>query len=136
MYVHAYQSYLWNSVVSERIRLLGADKPAVGDLVYAGDSAAPKAEITKLEAGEGAEEEPGAEESEKGSNTKKGKKQWVAPQVKTLAAEDLANYTIHDVIMPLPGRDVDYPGGVLGDRYRELITADGLDPANWSRPQK
>lgn len=34
MYVHAYQSYVWNAVVSERIRMHGPDKAIPGDLVF------------------------------------------------------------------------------------------------------
>lgn len=33
MYLHAYQSYVWNHVVSERIKRFGCDKPLVGDIV-------------------------------------------------------------------------------------------------------
>ena len=64
------------------------------------------------------------------------KKIWVAPKVKTLTEEDLDKFTIFDVIMPLPGIDVAFPGGALGDRYREFLTADGLDPNNFHRKQR
>ena len=35
MYVHAYQSYVWNSVVSRRIREFGLE-PRIGDLAFRG----------------------------------------------------------------------------------------------------
>ena len=35
MYVHAYQSYVWNAIVSERIKRFGHEAPIVGDVVYA-----------------------------------------------------------------------------------------------------
>ena len=38
--------------------------------------------------------------------------------------------------MPLPGIDVAFPGGTLGDRYCEFLTVDGLDPNNFHRKQK
>jgi tRNA pseudouridine13 synthase len=38
MYVHAYQSYIWNLVTSERIKL-SSTEALVGDLVFADKSA-------------------------------------------------------------------------------------------------
>lgn len=38
--------------------------------------------------------------------------------------------------MPLPGRDVSFPGSNLGERYKEFLRADGLDPENFERKQK
>jgi tRNA pseudouridine13 synthase len=40
MYVHAYQSYVWNAIVSERIRMHGPDKAVPGDLVFESEQAA------------------------------------------------------------------------------------------------
>jgi len=73
---------------------------------------------------------------EAASGGRSAKKPWVAPKVKTLIEGDLDKHTIFDVIMPLPGIDVAFPGGTLGDRYREFLTADGLDPNNFHRKQK
>ena len=56
-------------------------------------------------------------------------------QVKCLTAEDVGQYSIFDVVMPTPGWDVVYPEA-LGDKYRELMKLDGLDPDDLRRPQK
>lgn len=67
---------------------------------------------------------------------KRNRKPYQPPRIKTLTEEDLEKYSIFDVIMPLPGTDVAYPGGKLGDRYREFLRMDGLDPDNFVRKQK
>ena len=60
----------------------------------------------------------------------------MAPRVRTLTEDDLHRYTIFDVIMPLPGTDVAYPGGALGEKFRQFLRMDGLDPDNWVRKQR
>jgi len=34
MYVHAYQSYVWNAIVSARLKRYGSEAPVIGDMVY------------------------------------------------------------------------------------------------------
>ncbi len=70
------------------------------------------------------------------SSEKRSRKPWSPPRIKTLTEEDLEKYSIFDVIMPLPGTDVAYPGGMLGEKYREFLRADGLDPDNFTRKQR
>ena len=50
-----------------------------------------------------------------------------------LTEENAQQYSIFDVIMPMPGRDVVYPGGDLGAMYRHFLIMDGLDPDNLTR---
>ncbi|XP_041524234.1 pseudouridylate synthase 7 homolog isoform X1 [Microtus oregoni] len=87
MYIHSYQSYVWNNMVSKRIEDYGL-KPVPGDLVLKGATA------TYIE------------------------------------EDDVNNYSIHDVVMPLPGFDVIYPKHKISEAYREMLTADNLDIDN------
>ncbi|KAK3818582.1 MAG: pseudouridine synthase [Benniella sp.] len=119
MYIHAYQSYVWNHMASERIRLYGLDKPVVGDLV-AEDRAA-------LDASDDIEDEKGtSKDAESGSHVR----------AKVLTDADVDHYTIYDVILPMPGFDVIYPTHAIGDKYKELMAKDGLDPHKMRHPNK
>ncbi|KAG2077310.1 tRNA pseudouridine synthase D [Suillus decipiens] len=142
MYVHAYQSYVWNAIVSERIRIHGPDKAVPGDLVFESEPAAKgeSGENDEMEVDDDAGNEEQAMPEGKGMSSRERKKAakaaYVAPSIKILTEEDAHRYSIFDVVMPLPGRDVDYPGGTLGERYREFLRLDGLDPDNFIRKQK
>uniref|UniRef100_A0A8C3YLY7 Pseudouridylate synthase 7 homolog n=1 Tax=Catagonus wagneri TaxID=51154 RepID=A0A8C3YLY7_9CETA len=87
MYIHSYQSYVWNNMVSKRLEEYGL-KPVPGDLVLKGATA------TYIE------------------------------------EEDINNYSIHDVVMPLPGFDIIYPKHKISEAYREMLRADNLDIDN------
>jgi tRNA pseudouridine13 synthase len=132
MYIHAYQSYVWNAIVSERVRTFGVEKPVPGDLVFENSNAAP--DLNNEEAGS-EDDESGKQETSSKSRKKAGIP-WVAPNVKILTADDVDSYSIFDVIVPLPGRDVAYPGGELGGKYRQFLILDGLDPDNFDRKQR
>ena len=121
MYVHAYQSYLWNSVTSARIRLYGVSSPVAGDLVYASE------DVQTQDAPVDKEGKPTKESVL--ATSKLGK-------VKVLTEEDKGEYKIQDVVLPLPGYSVTYPGGELGDMYRRMMAADGLDADDMFRSQK
>lgn len=154
MYVHSWQSYIWNRLVSERIKLFGPSAPVVGDLVYAEEGA--NEEPVAEEEGEAGGHVPAAAQEEDAApaadvnaatpaETAAANPQLAhfiatssVAKVHALTAEDIASgkYTIHDVVMPMPGFAVTYPAGELGEVYRRVIREDGIDPDNMWRKQK
>lgn len=113
MYVHAYQSYVWNYMASKRIKEHGM-QPIVGDLVVASKSAAPCTTDTGPQDTVEFISEP--------SRTSV-----------TVVTEELiktGQFTIHDVVLPLPGYDVAYPNNSLKGEYRKIMANDGLDIDN------
>ncbi|WVO13555.1 hypothetical protein L204_101176 [Cryptococcus depauperatus] len=126
MYVHAYQSYVWNLVVSERIKF-SATEPLIGDLVF-----------EKTEGNEPYDPENVPAHRIDRHGRAHTWKTSSSPSVRRLTEEDINNktHTIFDVIMPLPGFDVDYPGGEVGDLYDRILKADGLDKDKMRREQR
>ncbi|ORY77773.1 pseudouridine synthase, partial [Protomyces lactucae-debilis] len=102
MYMHAYQSYVWNFAASQRIQQFGM-QPVAGDLVL-------------------------TEQSAEGEKTGASGREVI--RAKLLTEDDLANYTIYDVVLPCPGCDVLYPGHSIKEVYVEVMKQHGLDPFN------
>ena len=87
LYVHAFQSYVWNMAASHRIETYGM-RVVVGDVVAARE---------------------------------------VGGSARVVTSEsELTMYTIHDVLLPLPGHDMIYPNHSTGDVYRDLVEKEGL----------
>lgn len=83
-WIHAYQSYIWNKIASERLQLYGR-KVVAGDLIKAdGDEV-------------------------------------------SIATEDTAsNHTLEQVVLPLPGYNMQYPDNEIGKRYMELLADENV----------
>jgi len=136
MYVHAYQSYVWNHVVSRRIREFGTNV-IVGDLVYdkqnckenvadeiIDDSSLHDNDDVKNEMDVCTERKDDDLTSSKANeDNSKGSSDF--PTVKVLTEEDLPNYTLVDVIMPQPGWKVKYPPYAKA-WYDEFLVKDDL----------
>ncbi|KAF8534085.1 pseudouridine synthase [Trichophaea hybrida] len=122
MYAHAYQSLIWNHVVSARLRI-SSTGVLPGDLIFA---AAPQTEVEAevdqhgelvISAG-GAEEDDGIR------------------RARALSAEEANNgkYTIADIVLPTPGWDIIYPENpALMEVYRSVMQKDGLNPMDMKR---
>jgi tRNA pseudouridine13 synthase len=134
MYVHAYQSLVWNVVAGKRWALYG-DRVVEGDLVLVHEHtskshAAPTSSSTLDQDGEFIINPTGTEDA----NAPTADFERARP----LSAAEAASgaYTISDIVLPQPGFDVEYPRNALGDFYTSFMASPaggGLDPHNMRR---
>ncbi|CAD6501738.1 BgTH12-01987 [Blumeria graminis f. sp. triticale] len=133
MYVHAYQSYIWNLVASERWARYGSQVVA-GDLVLVDlPKNNPSNEAKYDESGE-IIVRPAAHDI---CLTRDA----IYERARPLSSDDISTqkYNIFDIVLPLPGFDVEYPANDIGDYYKTLMGSEeggGLDPADMRRKQK
>jgi tRNA pseudouridine13 synthase len=134
MYVHAYQSKVWNLAVSRRWAQYGK-KVVEGDLVLVESRAAIEA-AKRDEVDENGEVVVHAAGGDAGYT-----KEEIFDRARPLSAEEAASgrYTIYDIVLPTPGWDIEYPQNEIGDFYKEYMGSDAggnLDPADMRRPNK
>lgn len=144
MYTHAYQSFVWNVVASERVSKFASDAPVIGDLVIPHDAAALLDEFVADDetgaaaAALGDDEGSGDDDERRGEevNERAAKKRKVDASSSSSAgatatpvlvtADNIGQYSIYDVVLPLPGYDIVYPENGLRARYQEILDADGV----------
>ena len=113
LYLHAYQSLVWNRVVSKRVEDHGTNI-LIGDFVIPNDSIV--------------EEENNDKEGEKPKEegwTSRLKK--CEEKLMVVTEDNIGSFSILDVVMPIPGHKARYPANdILMDYYLDALEADGF----------
>ncbi|KAK2590173.1 multisubstrate pseudouridine synthase 7 [Conoideocrella luteorostrata] len=128
MYLHAYQSHVWNHAASHRFTLHGTTV-IKGDLVI----------ITDEESQPVATETGRDQDGDEIINPLELEEDEDAPlRARPLSQEEAASgkYTIHDIVLPSPGYDVIYPDNEVGEFYKEFMGREehgSLDPLKMRR---
>lgn len=122
LYLHAYQSYIWNHATSYRWSKHGS-RVIAGDLVL----------VTP--------EDTAIDNRDAGFDGLSAAPESEFQRARTLSAEeaDSGKYSIHDVVLPGPGFDVLYPDNDVGQFYVDFMKQPengALDPHNMRRSKK
>ncbi|KAK1910131.1 hypothetical protein P3342_006402 [Pyrenophora teres f. teres] len=137
MYVHAYQSLVWNTVAGKRWALYG-DRVVEGDLVLVNEhrdkelsnTGNTKVDTTIDQDGEMIINPSGTE------NANAPEADFERARPLTAAEAASRQYTIWDIVLPQPGFDVEYPQNEIGTFYKEFMGSEkggGLDPYKMRR---
>ncbi|KAL4086223.1 hypothetical protein PRIC1_014354 [Phytophthora ramorum] len=116
-YVEAYQDFVWNEMASMRVSKFSSTAAVVGDLVLVRND---NSKVTK-------QADTAAEPSRKRQRTGKGTRRQPIPEVMALTDDNVGQYSIEDVVLPLPGHTIKYPTNEIGAAYRKMLTTDGID---------
>ena len=136
MYVHAYQSLVWNMAASERWKRFGS-AVAEGDLVLIDEHEDKTKQSFKTEEVDEAGEtiiQPSAED-------RASDPEDLFTRARPLSKDeaDSGTYTIFDVVLPTPGYDIKYPANEMHEFYKDFMASERggrLDPHDMRRKWK
>lgn len=136
MYVHAYQSLVWNVVAGHRWETHGS-RVVQGDLVLVNEH---RDKIASA-AADTAEIDDQGEVIVRPADSDRANADSDYEQARALSAEEAASglYNVFDVVLPLPGYDVTYPPNDVGAMYKTFMASErggGLDPMDMRRNWK
>ncbi|KAF7513870.1 hypothetical protein GJ744_006484 [Endocarpon pusillum] len=137
MYVHAYQSLIWNLAVGERWKLFG-NQVVEGDLVLMHEHKEKQSAACSMSEevdadGEVIIQPAGGDRAQAASE--------IFQRARALTADEAVSgkYSIFDIVLPLPGFDVLYPANDIKKFYKDSMSSErggGLDPFDMRRKQK
>lgn len=136
MYVHAYQSLVWNVAASERWKLFGP-RVVEGDLVLIEEHRDKMEDVAKpdgIDADGEVVVEPG--EDDRALNPVD---MFTRAKALTKDEADNGSYSIFDIVLPTPGYDILYPANQMLEVYKEFMGSErggGLDPLDMRRKWK
>ncbi|XP_031640468.1 pseudouridylate synthase 7 homolog [Contarinia nasturtii] len=137
MYIHAYQSLIWNEMVSRRIATYGLQL-CEGDLVFVDKNDADN-EIIDVDVDDDDSKDDKKEEiTDTESVQENTNVSRFQAMVKPLTKIDIDSnkYNIFDVVLPLPGYDITYPSNDCSQWYEERLKQDDLSSEKLKRKQK
>ncbi|KAI9721840.1 MAG: hypothetical protein M1812_002176 [Candelaria pacifica] len=136
MYVHAYQSLVWNTIASERWKRWG-DRLVEGDLVLINehnDKAGDTAELDQVDEGGELVIHPADED-----RSAMGEDHFERARALNKEEVESGKYSIFDIVLPTPGFDILYPSNDLLDFYKSFMASErggGLDLHDMRRAWK
>lgn len=140
LYLHAYQSYLWNRVASYRIREFGLEV-VEGDLVFVGPDFVDEDMVEDEVAIDGAEEEAGGD-NEKESPTMPApaniriKSNINSEHIILVTADNRSHFTIYDVVLPIVGGMSRFPKNSTKVYIDKILEEDGVQLEDFSSLSK
>lgn len=136
MYVHAYQSLVWNVAASERWKRFGSS-------VIKGDIVLINEHTNKVEGATKAEDVDADGEAIvlPGSDDRATNPDDIFERGRALTKEEAESgkYNIFDIVLPTPGYDILYPSNEIGRFYEEFMASErggGLNPHDMRRQWK
>ena len=120
--------------MSKRIAKFGL-KPILGDLVYVPGSEGDDMDA-EIANNENVPDELGSSDKEGDGDKTRGRAQRNQRKVMTINESNINEFSMKDVLLPLPGFDIEYPANEVANWYTELLAEDGLSESDFKRSVK